>query len=488
MKNYATSTLTNAVASLRSSDRARLCIYLAGTDRKLVGLTAFNFGEDPTAARQIVDYCESQDALLTLYRGLQQGYPAALHDLKAGSIETPLPPGVNDFSEVDAFYQEMEKQSSTTLPEMDQRTTRIASVNPNVDSSGPGAVLTQSQPRQQSGVARLLGCLISLLIVAGVGYYAYTMFGPLRLNQPVNRSDSLTAVSMVSAQDGWLVGSTYRQDEPTIALLLHWNGSDWLRVAKRINGDLNAVQMVSADEGWAVGSEQGGDSTRGLILHYKGGRWSKQNLAASGILYGLAMVSPDEGWAVGWGTILHYQQGVWQADTVVGNSLLSILHAVQMDSRKHGWAVGNGGTILEYDGKGWHELEAITNNELDALAFSGSMEGWAVGKSGTVLHYKDGHWRKADLPYTEKNLTAVCLLSASEGFALGSDGIMLSYSGGQWTKGVVAIGQKTKGMLTSPTADVTSATLIAASDGWATARYGNLLRFEGGVWRPFYRN
>lgn len=400
-------------------------------------MTTLNFSNDATPAQQIVAYCSAHDALLTLYRMLQQHYPATLLDLKADD-RTPLPPS--------------------------------------------------TQPTRRS--TTLLGCLLPLLVIGARGFYLYSKVGPVRFNQPVDRFDSPAAVSMASAQDGWLVGGTYRQDEPTAVLLLHWNGEEWSRLDERINGNLNAVQMVAADEGWAVGDDHTSDGNQGLILHYQTGKWRKQLAPATNGLYGLWMVGPDEGWAVGWNTILHYQQGTWKVDKVVADSSpLGILRAVQMDSRKHGWAVGDGGAIFEYNGTEWHKVATPTTKGLDALAFSGPTEGWAVGSSGTVLHYKAGQWRVVEVPYTAKDLTTVCLLSSSEVWVLGKDGITLHYSGGQWTKGSLNnSGPRTKNGPSISSIDVRGATIISASDGWATARYGNLLRFEGGAWKPFYRN
>ena len=68
---------------------------------------------------------------------------------------------------------------------------------------------------------------------------------------------------------------------------------------------LNAVTLVSAEEGWAVGSD-------GLIVHELHGVWTRTASPTNQTLNSLTMLSPTEDWAVGeQGTILHYLQGSW---------------------------------------------------------------------------------------------------------------------------------------------------------------------------------
>ena len=75
----------------------------------------------------------------------------------------------------------------------------------------------------------------------------------------------------------------------------------WSTVSSPTTNDLYSVFMVSASDGWAVGSW-------GTILHYTGGSWSLYATSpTTDHLYSVFMVSASDGWAVGdYGTILHY--------------------------------------------------------------------------------------------------------------------------------------------------------------------------------------
>lgn len=68
---------------------------------------------------------------------------------------------------------------------------------------------------------------------------------------------------------------------------------------------LYGLALVSASEGWAVGSD-------GLIVHGHSGTWTQVASSTDQTLWSVVMVSPTEGWAVReQGTILHYHRGVW---------------------------------------------------------------------------------------------------------------------------------------------------------------------------------
>lgn len=121
-------------------------------------------------------------------------------------------------------------------------------------------------------------------------------------------------------------------------------------------------------------------------------------------IFAFALVSPDEGWAVGErGAILHYQGGRWQPwkGSPTGNHLfsLSFLNA------EEGWAVGAWGTVLRYTRGEWKAVEAppeVQENILRSVLFLSPDEGWIVGEEGTILHYSGEKWEKIPPPVLEQ--------------------------------------------------------------------------------------
>ena len=133
------------------------------------------------------------------------------------------------------------------------------------------------------------------------------------------------------------------------------------------------------------------------------------------------MLSPTDGWAVGdGGTIIQLQgAGQW---TVVGSPTSADLRSVSLLDSTHGWIVGTAGTILHYDGTIWSPAAAFTSSNLNSVAEVNSQEAWAVGDSGTMIEWTGVTWN----PFNPSppllgtpNLNSVFLLSNGNGLIVG---------------------------------------------------------------------
>src|SRR5262245_12008327 len=140
----------------------------------------------------------------------------------------------------------------------------------------------------------------------------------------------VTALTMVSSTNGWMAGLVPGGGVPNWGqrvFLLHFDGTSWKDVnlagipptSNPIPNTLNDIAMVSSSEGWAVGTLNQGES---LIFHYTNGSWQPADFGITEPLFGVSMVSADEGWAVGGiqyhttpvddeGVLLHYSSGKW---------------------------------------------------------------------------------------------------------------------------------------------------------------------------------
>jgi hypothetical protein len=123
-------------------------------------------------------------------------------------------------------------------------------------------------------------------------------------------------LAMRAPTEGWAVGQLaggmgIHPARPEEALIEGYAQGQWQRAAqfagpagKRLYS-LYGLALVSASEGWAVGSD-------GLIVPGHSGTWTPVASPTDQTLWSVGMVSPTEGWAVGdQGTILHYQRDVW---------------------------------------------------------------------------------------------------------------------------------------------------------------------------------
>lgn len=164
----------------------------------------------------------------------------------------------------------------------------------------------------------------------------------------VSRGDShLVALSLLSPSEGWAAG------RGAIARLHNGMWSTW---AQKAPGDVTALQMVSADDGWLAGVAPNWDAMAAnshlFLMHFDGTNWRNVALPAlpgggasdlSDTFEHFAMVSATEGWAVGsslglTSLIFRYYNGVWQLDPF---AIHMPLDSISMVSADEGWAVGS---------------------------------------------------------------------------------------------------------------------------------------------------
>jgi hypothetical protein len=107
------------------------------------------------------------------------------------------------------------------------------------------------------------------------------------------------------------------------------------------------------------------------------------------------------------------------------------INGVWGSSDSNVFAVGNGGTILHYDGAAWSAKASPTVNNLNSIWGSLPTHVFAVGDNGTILHYDGTTWSTQASPVTNK-LNSVWGFSDLYAYAVGDDGALLFYNG-TWT-------------------------------------------------------
>lgn len=146
--------------------------------------------------------------------------------------------------------------------------------------------------------------------------------------------------------------------------------------------------------------------------------------------------------------------------------------------------VGDAGTILHFDGKGFTKEDAGTTEDLWGVWGSGPDDLWAVGGSGqkgavpTIVHYDGAVWVAAQTPALQKaNVNAffkVWGTSKDNVYVVGQRGTVLHYDGSGWKEELVGASD-----------DLISLWGTDASHVFAVGGRGNGLisRFDGKEWR-----
>lgn len=91
---------------------------------------------------------------------------------------------------------------------------------------------------------------------------------------------TITDIAAIAADDVWAVGRDFDVDAGrTVALLLHWDGTDWSRVeapAEPVNVTLEAVVARASDDVYAAGTRFAfADGTSAWLLHFDGDGWTR---------------------------------------------------------------------------------------------------------------------------------------------------------------------------------------------------------------------
>lgn len=108
------------------------------------------------------------------------------------------------------------------------------------------------------------------------------------------------------------------------------------------------------------------------------------------------------------------------------------LHGVWGTTANNVYAVGNGGTILHYNGSVWVEINNPATQDLNAVWGNDSQDIYAVGKSGTIIHYDGNSWNIMAQGQFTMLFRDVWGFSPDNIYAAGSDGLV-HYDGNRWS-------------------------------------------------------
>ena len=230
----------------------------------------------------------------------------------------------------------------------------------------------------------------------------------------------------VSADDGWAVG--------TAVLRTTDGGLTWQGGNPGLPGSifLDACRIDSL-RGWIVGTD-----AQVLRSDNGGATWTAQTPPVGfGTLLAVAFLDSLNGWIAGdLGVIARTSDGgaTW---TQVPSGTSSPLWGLHFESSTRGWACGQDGVVLAWDGSSWTPQTTGTVEAIYDIHFLDDLNGWAVGSNRTILKTTDGGvtWIACSTPPLDTtHLNSVCFTSLSDGWATGTWGTVLhtSTGGASW--------------------------------------------------------
>lgn len=218
--------------------------------------------------------------------------------------------------------------------------------------------------------------------------------------------------------------------------------------------------------------DSGGSGTPGrLALAIAGGSsWSVISTPSIGNhLNALSMFSSGDGFGVGQGgTIVRWNGSYWD---IFASPTSQDLFGVAMTATDDGWAVGANGTILRWDGSAWGTFASPTGDDLNGISMISATDGFAAGGKGTILRWNGTSWSAVSTP-TNQNLYAIQMYSATLGFAVGNKGTILRWDGSSWSAVASPISNRV----------LYGVYLSSPTFGFAVGQNGTVLEWNGAVW------
>ncbi|OGT60118.1 MAG: hypothetical protein A3E85_03430 [Gammaproteobacteria bacterium RIFCSPHIGHO2_12_FULL_45_12] len=266
---------------------------------------------------------------------------------------------------------------------------------------------------------------------------------------------NLNAISLLSNADGWAAGDQANNS----FIFLHWNGSNWSLTTLSgacNNQNLLGISMISSTQGFAVGANYtpncgNGNVKRYTVLTWNGSAWSllspstspsvpadnrnNANLNAVHVIDTVGTGTANIGFAVGDnGSILKYNGSNWVTDSSPTTRNLTGIDTV---STSEAWAVGVNGTIIRWNGSSWSNVSSPTNTKLNAIAMLDTNQdgladvGWAVGNSSQILFYNGISWSNAN--DGNQHLFGISIINPNDAWAVGANGTVYHWNGNDWS-------------------------------------------------------
>lgn len=145
----------------------------------------------------------------------------------------------------------------------------------------------------------------------------------------------------------------------------------------------------SGHDVWAVGRNFVNGT--GIIRHWNGSAWSTATSDTTVPLWSVWGSAPSHAWAVGdRGTIVNWDGSSSWVAAPTGTQ--AALNAVWGSGANDIWVAATPGTILHWDGTAWTTSTSVSGVTIWCLWGSGPDDVWAAGTGGTVMHRDASGW------------------------------------------------------------------------------------------------
>lgn len=293
-----------------------------------------------------------------------------------------------------------------------------------------------------------------------------------------------TSLSMINPNSGWAMTA----GRPT--RFYEYINQAWVQTTIVITGDFATTGqvrdfvMTSPDTGWAVGtspdrnSSSSGSYYYGRIWRLADGIWTKVPITPAATLERIKSVGNNAGYAYGPRMLYRYSGTNWiqmlsSTESYIGKGVIAV----------DGWADGSRVWFVIDNGFSSYLVDTGTNSgpftlahpvhDIDVLTAD---YGWAVGDNGYVLRFNGSTWTSVATPAAAGDTLIRVQVPAVDhvfiiGYSATNENFILHFDGTSWTR--------TSSPIAGQFADLD---MLTAADGWITAHNGGMLHWNGSTW------
>ena len=190
----------------------------------------------------------------------------------------------------------------------------------------------------------------------------------------------------------------------------------------------------------------------------------------NGVWGHLTSESTHEFYAAGMGgTVFHYDELYGWGDMSPGFTVDN-LNGIWGSPSNNIFAVGDNGTIIQYDQYGWSDMAPGFATNLKGVWGSSASDVYTVGEGGFIAHYNGTSWSEMESG-AATDLNRIWGNASNNYVAVGAGGTVISYNGISWS-----------GMESGTTADLKDVWGSAADDIYAVGEKGTVIHYDGTEW------
>ena len=289
-------------------------------------------------------------------------------------------------------------------------------------------------------------------------------------HEPLSQPLVPTAVCFLDDLVGWAVGSDGGwQHRPGLKAQTRDGGTLWEVEFAPEPSEFSDVFFLSPERGWIVGNKTSPDNDllATLLETNDGGKtWREQKTGTALVRGGFESISfanEERGYIAGGAMVAgHLAPAIFR--TLDGGKKWNLVYLGQQKGALNcvrfarggevGWAVGDGGTILNSRdrGKTWHKQRSDFDGILFAIAVVDEREAWITGSHNALLHSIDAGitWKVFTPAISTRALgefsmwfSGILFIDKIHGWVSGSNGVVLGTEDGgiNWRVETFGVGE-----------------------------------------------